>query len=193
MKFKVGDKVRIKKERGSHWNRAGLMDKWMGKVVTINEINGIDIYIKEDAGEYGYGELNGWAWEESDFEPLDNDSKKTLVVYRKGAETIGILKENGKEVKRAVAKCCEDDTYNFQTGAELVFDRIFKDCESAVPKLLNTKVVCICSKSTDFTQGKLYEVIDGVLKGNVYQYTLYQSVEEINSELVSQFIEFVEQ
>lgn len=192
MELKVGDKVRIKNKKGPHWNLNGLMDKWMGKVVTINEINGTDIYIKEDAGEYVYGKLNGWNWEESDFVPLDNDNKEKLVVYRKGAETIGILKKNGKEVKRAVAKSRENDTYSFQTGAELVFDMIFKDCESAVPKLLNTKVVCIRSESSDFSKGKLYEVINGVLKGNVYEYTSYQSVEEINSELVSQFIEFVE-
>lgn len=190
MKFKVGDKVRIKKERGSHWNRAGLMDKWMGKVVTINEINGIDICIKEDAGEYRYGELNGWAWEESDFEPLDNDSKKTLVVYRKGAETIGILKENGKEVKRAVAKCCESDTYDFQIGAELVVERIF---EYPSPELLNTKVVCTHSGSIDFTQGKVYEVVNGALGCNHRsKYRLYHSIEEINNNLVSQFIKFIE-
>lgn len=191
MKFKVGDKVRIKNERGPRWNPDGKMNKWMGKEVTINEIKGRNIYIKEDADEYMHGKLNGWSWEESDFEPLDNDNKEKLVVYRKGAETIGILKKNGNEVKRAVAKSRENDTYSFQTGAELVFDMIFKDCESAVPKLLNTKVVCIRSESSDFTKGKLYEVINGVLKGNVYEYTSYQSVEEINSELVSQFIEFL--
>lgn len=190
MKLKVGDKVRIKNERGPRWNPDGKMNKWMGKEVTINEIKGRNIYIKEDADEYMHGKLNGWSWEESDFEPLDNDNNETLFVYRKGSETIGILKKNGREVKRAVAKCCEDDTYDFQTGAELVFERIFKDCESAVPKL-NAKVVCIHSGSIEFTQGKVYEVINGVLKGRIAQYLPYRSIKEINDDLSSQFIEFL--
>lgn len=72
-KFRVGDKVRIVKNapRGD-WNES--MTRWLGKVMTINEIendgndlhpNGQRYYMQEDAGEYTNGRLNGWTWYES--------------------------------------------------------------------------------------------------------------------------------
>ena len=109
MKLKVGDRVRIKNERGKHWNDKGRMDIWMGKEVTINEINGEIIHIKEDAGEFMHGELEGWSWRVEDFEPVDRNG--SLTIFQKGRETIGILRVNGKEIRRAVAKCHKEDTY----------------------------------------------------------------------------------
>lgn len=56
--LKPGDKVRIVKEKtGDAWNRDGLMDKWLGKVMTVRE-RGIFITMEEDKDE-GW---HGWAW-----------------------------------------------------------------------------------------------------------------------------------
>lgn len=190
MKLKVGDRVRIKNKRGKHWNDKGKMDKWMGKEVTINEINGNIIHIKEDAGEFMHGELEGWSWKEEDFEPIDN--KETLVIYRKGNETIGILKKNGEELRRAVAKCCKDDTYIFQTGVELVTERIF-DLGQSQPKAFDMKVVCVSSATPDFTLGKVYKVENGTFVGNEgTKYCYFRDLEDLNLQMESQFIEYVE-
>ena len=190
MKLKVGDRVRIKNGRGWSWNQEGKMDKWMGKVVTINEINGKDIHIKEDAGEYVYGKLNGWTWLKEDFEPID--IKETLVIYRKGNKTIGILKSNGEEIRRAAAKCRKDDTYIFQTGAELVTERIF-DLGQSQPKSFDMKVVCVSSATPDFTLGKVYKVENGTIEGNEgTKYCYFRDLEDINLQMDSQFIEFIE-
>ena len=187
MKLKVGDKVRVKSKRGPHWNSQGEMDKWMGKEVTINEIKGMDIHIKEDAGEHGGGKLGGWFWDEEDFEPLD--IKETLNISLDGNETIGILKVNGEEIRRAVAKCCKDDTYIFLVGAKLVLERL---TEPEQPKVFNMKVVCVSSKTPDFTLGKVYEVLNGTLQGNEGAYFYFRDIEDINLQMESQFIEFVE-
>lgn len=54
MKLKVGDKVKLKNRRGKSWNSDGMMDKYIGKIVTVSDIhqgffeNGFAI--KEDDG-----------------------------------------------------------------------------------------------------------------------------------------------
>lgn len=78
---------------------------------------------------------------------------ETIVIYRKGNETIALDKRTGK---KAVAKCCPDDTYNFDTGAELAFKRL----KEQPP--LNTKI-CVTSIDRDcpMTVGKIYEICGG--------------------------------
>lgn len=54
MKLKVGDKVKLKNRRGKTWNSHGMMDKYIGKIVTVSEA-GLGLYgngfkILEDDG-----------------------------------------------------------------------------------------------------------------------------------------------
>ena len=58
--FEVGEIVRVVNQRGEHWNHDGLMDRYMGTVVTIAQTG--DYKIKEDGGK--------WFWQESDFEKI---------------------------------------------------------------------------------------------------------------------------
>ena len=58
-KLRPGDKVRIvSKKTGEHWNRLGLMDKWLGKIMTVRENLGIIVFMEEDINEY----IDGWRW-----------------------------------------------------------------------------------------------------------------------------------
>lgn len=54
MKLKVGDKVKLKNRRGNGWNSEGMMDKYVGKIVTVSDIyqgySGNGFTIKEDDG-----------------------------------------------------------------------------------------------------------------------------------------------
>lgn len=51
MKLKVGDKVKLKNRRGKTWNSDGMMDKYIGKIVTVSYITlGNGFTIKEDDG-----------------------------------------------------------------------------------------------------------------------------------------------
>lgn len=39
MNLKVGDKVKLKNRRGKAWNSDGMMDKYIGKIVTVSDIH----------------------------------------------------------------------------------------------------------------------------------------------------------
>ena len=71
-----GDKVRVRtyKRRPGRWNSRGLMDKYMGKTVTIKSVNGDFIGLVEDNNE--------WFWRKEDFDimpyPKTPDSKFDL-------------------------------------------------------------------------------------------------------------------
>lgn len=64
-KYNVGDKVRIVSKWGDHCyqNREGLMDKWLGKTMTIRGTWNKGAYkMEEDRGE---NKGDGWAWNEN--------------------------------------------------------------------------------------------------------------------------------
>lgn len=76
MKYKVGDKVRIVKEKkGDRWNRGGHMDKWLGKIMTISGTD-FDYYkMKEDGRE--------WFWYEEMIEGKATEMKKSDLIAGK--------------------------------------------------------------------------------------------------------------
>lgn len=57
--LKPGDKVRIVKERTKdYWNSMGLMDKWLGQVMTVRGNGCFGIKMEEDKSEW----VDGWNW-----------------------------------------------------------------------------------------------------------------------------------
>ena len=80
-KFKVGDKVRVKKfkTRPERWNSNGYMDKYVGKIVTISDVfKNHKLLICEDNGT--------WLWDESDFTAAEftkNDLKDGMMVEQR--------------------------------------------------------------------------------------------------------------
>ena len=80
-KFKVGDKVRIKKfkTRPERWKPNGYMDKYAGKIVTISDVfKNHKLRICED------NEI--WLWDESDFTAAEftkNDLKDGMMVEQR--------------------------------------------------------------------------------------------------------------
>lgn len=91
MDIKVGDKVRVKRytERPWYWNKKGMMDYLMGKVVTVKSVNNGSIEIAEDTR---------WGFDASNFEPASalpfeikriiyNDPA-TVVLWADGTKTV---------------------------------------------------------------------------------------------------------
>lgn len=80
MKYKVGDKVRIVKEKtGDEWNRAGRMDEWLGKIMTISNVNGYGYSMEEDEG--------AWYWYEEMIEGKAEMKKSDLIAGKHVVET----------------------------------------------------------------------------------------------------------
>lgn len=158
MKYKVGDKVRtVSKWRGGCFqHKGGKMDKWLGKVMTVRDV-GITLYrMVEDIEDNEWG---GWVWTENCIAGLACENK--IVITRDGTETLARLYDGNKVIKTATAKCSPDDTFNFETGATIAFDRLFEKHEKEEPKHFNGKVVCVNEHHAGFTIGKIYEFIDG--------------------------------
>lgn len=165
--LKPGDKVRIANKRGTVWNPEGLMDKYMGKVMTVDRIGWSGIYLKEAKGDkpFGSGE---WSFREEDFvevltavdhsEPEEADV--TVELHFCGRETTAMLVKGADIVKTAVARCHPDDEYDRGEGAKIAVNRLFAP---KPPQYYNGKVVCIASGYYWWTVGKVYNVVDGVI------------------------------
>ena len=96
-------------------------------------------------------------------------TEQKIVITHDGKTTTATMYEENKKVKTATAKCAPEDTFDFNTGAEIAFNRLVgKPCgeEAPKPKYYNGKVVCIKSGYDWWTVGKVYEVKDGVITAN---------------------------
>lgn len=52
MKYKIGDKVKLKNRRGKNWNTDGEMDKYIGKTVTIKRWGFDDDFFINDGSDW---------------------------------------------------------------------------------------------------------------------------------------------
>lgn len=167
MRFKAGDKVRVKKfkKRPSTWNGEGKMDHLMGKVVKIERVVSPTkcVYAVHDSkNDYD------WFFKEDDLEPVN----ETIVIYRKDRKVIAVDKTTGY---KAIARCNPADEYDFRIGAKLAFERLMNGNKENItvedmrkaPKLYNGKIVFTKGDSI-FKTGHIYEVKDGRINTERY-------------------------
>lgn len=116
-KFKVGDKVKLVKKNG-----LGDLGFNVGDICTIDDCV---------MSLFGYKINNGIHIGFTDEECLElvKQSKpvQSIHIYSDGTTTTAVLKEGKKVVKESKATCHEDDEFNFETGAKLAFERLFKE------------------------------------------------------------------
>ena len=128
-KYKVGDKVRIVSEWNEKTNESvfGSMDKWLGKVMTIRKVwtdYGKAVYkMEEDKNDV----TDGWLWNEACIVGLANEKK--IVITTDGKTTTAKMYDGKSCIKVSEARCCPSDAFDFQTGAEIAFDRLFGEPE----------------------------------------------------------------
>lgn len=105
-KFKVGDKVKILDGSKIENYFGGWLPEYMGKHVG-------EVYTVESVSEHSCS-LKGiaWIWDIRGLELIKEKSRKPIVVDKKTG-------------KKAIARCCPEDTFNFKTGAKLAFERLF--------------------------------------------------------------------
>lgn len=153
MKYKVGDKVRVRRDltRGKCGKQfvVGEMLLRRGEIAVITkEINGC-YFISGDA--------DPWLWTDEMLEPIRNEK---IVITSDGVTTIARKYDGKNLIKEAKAVCSKDDTFNFDVGAKLAMERLMKEDK---PKLYNGKVVCVSSGiySMGYTKGKIYQFENG--------------------------------
>ena len=116
-KLKPGDKVRIvSKKTGEYWNSLGLMDKWLGKVMTVRENLGNIVLMKEDIKEFD----DGWRWFPYMIDCVVSEPAVTEHLVR-GNKTIVKL-SNGKV---GIARCNPADKFDMYAGAALALARAY--------------------------------------------------------------------
>ena len=129
MKYKVGDKVRVRDdlEIGKWYsmnNRTfsdfvnSEMVKFKGEDVTILDDNCFGMYlVKEDGGK--------WHWTDEMFSGLATSLPK-VVITTDGKTTTAKMYEGKKVLKTAKSQCSPKDTFDFSVGAKLALERLTK-------------------------------------------------------------------
>lgn len=123
MKFKVGDKVNVGCKIGEvvYFDRND--DLYLVGIHGFHGHNGNGWIDKEISIQAGYEDECFW-FNERDLKPIDEGTE--IVISKHGKEVRAVFKVNGNTVKESVAKCHPDDRFNFKTGAEIAFSRLFE-------------------------------------------------------------------
>ena len=118
--------------------------------------------------------------------------------------TVAYLIVNGRIVDTiTVSRWHDEDKYDVGIAAYEVIKKMFNIKDKGLEKVediatkesewFNGKVVCIHADSGEFTEGRIYQVNHGVLFNNDnFKYGNFESVENINKRLYSQFIKVIE-
>lgn len=125
-KFKIGDRVKAVKPWDGNYD---IVDK-IGTVVVISNLWGVHFGVEFD-DTLGFGGhtcdgkgKNGHCWWCPDY-ILEHAPVNDKIVITTDGKTTTATKYDGKTiVKTAVAKCSPDDTFDFDTGAKIAFDRL---------------------------------------------------------------------
>ena len=119
MKFKIGDMViGNDPDRYTYTNEG-----WVGEVKKVHSDGRIDVYGKRGR----FNDYMTFTYLEPQYFDLHVDDKSVkIVITTNGKTTTATLyRENGtKEV--ATAKCCPEDTFDFNVGAKLAMERLME-------------------------------------------------------------------
>nr|DAK81821.1 MAG TPA: hypothetical protein [Bacteriophage sp.] len=152
-KFKVGDKVRIL-DGSKIKNYAGGWYKFTERYVdTITTISSV---YRTRSGKIGYRCRDAWGYI-FDERGLERCGNETIVIYRKDNEVISLDKRAGK---KAIAKCSPEDTFDFNIGAKLAFERLMNgNKESITVEDMRKKLDIYCRGKKDCCGCKLFSSI----------------------------------
>lgn len=116
-KFKVGDKVRVKKSFVIKGCTLPSMRKYAGITGTITE---------EEFGDCMIDSTGNLWWNVDSIEfvtEAEQPRREFIVIRRDGAKTIAELRHDREVIKSGKAICNASDTFDFEAGAKIAFDR----------------------------------------------------------------------
>lgn len=196
MKYKVGDRVRIKTEL-KRQTRSGVllnpkMRKWAGRVMTIESVTSHTYRMLEDIGELCPGE--GWFWDEDWIEGRANDFK--IVITTEGDTVFARLYEGKKVLEEAKATCSKDDKFVFGTGAQLAFDRLLGNEPKKEEWFTGKMVRTVSVFGTLYPGGKVYYYKDGYETDKTGERRLdprrFHSAEDVSNAYLGQLVPLIE-
>lgn len=91
-----------------------------------------------------------------------------VIVITSDGVTTTATRRIGKTIQAtATAKCNPGDTFDFEEGARIAFERLCgRDPFPEKPKAYNGRMICAESPYPWWTVGKIYEVVDGRITAN---------------------------
>ena len=127
MKYKIGDKVRVrddlrleevyKMDNGTDYDSVVFeMLKFKGKEATISTYTDSNKYLISEDGDC-------WNWTDEMFSGLAV-SRPKIVITTDGKTTTAKMYEGKKLLKTAESKCSTEDTFDFAIGAKLALERV---------------------------------------------------------------------
>lgn len=94
-----------------------------GNTIQITEIEGNHCYYNTIKGNYSKGGFSIGSIFSKNLIPVE----QKIIITTDGKTTTARLYEGGKNlIKTAEAKCSPSDTFDFETGAKLAFERLFE-------------------------------------------------------------------
>lgn len=126
MKFNVGDIIKGGQRSGYHYS---MTDERMTKAVVTkvyeDKTKDIEIKVLEHDNKQYIGEKYQVCSAYFDLVKCKKEkSRKPIVIYNRDKEVIAVDKNTGK---KAIARCCTEDTFDFETGAKIAFERLLSD------------------------------------------------------------------
>lgn len=103
-------------------------------VIQINRVDKSRIAFDVIKGSHPLGWCDIGSYFEENLKPLQekNANQKEIHITTDGIKNVyGVLKENGKVVKKAMAKCHPSDTFDFEIGVATVMDRLLEKAKEA--------------------------------------------------------------
>lgn len=97
-----------------------------------------------------------------------------VIVITSDGVTTTATRRLGKAIQAtATAKCGPGDTFDFDEGARIAFERLCgrdpfpeKPERPTIPEAYNGRMICVESPYSWWTVGKIYEVVDGRITAN---------------------------
>lgn len=174
MKYKVGDKVKIKEDISHCLGRDpyGKMDKWQGKTMTIREVTPPYYQMEEDIDEC----ISGWCWPEELIEGLVETELSNTEILQLAIDTYGDKKqtlvciEEMSELTKAFIKLYRADDSKKEKAKWHVQEEIADVCvmmqqakmifgEKKIDKIVQWKINRLHYRLKDERE---VEVVDGV-------------------------------
>lgn len=143
MKFKVGDRVQIKRleemEKEYGLDKDGVITPYDAEISFVSAMRFLcgAFATVECVDKYGTIKLKDFIPDNKSKWKLDfsfaefmlkpaKTEKYELHIMSDGNKTTAVYKKNGEIVSRSEANLHPDDEFNFKTGAQIAFDRVFQ-------------------------------------------------------------------